>query len=184
MKVRVKLAGVSEIVESTFAVRLLEVVTVPMTIERPAVADEAEAPAAPAQAYTGKRRGRKPKAAVEALALVPKEGEEAVSEVERTPDEPQEAPKAEGETAPTEPPKRRGRPPKAKPEGETPEPKKEASPAEKGKSDVLLQRFTRLVDKDYDAASDLLEKFGIDRFSQLPEAKYSEFSVALVEAGV
>ena len=48
----------------------------------------------------------------------------------------------------------------------------------------LLSRFTALVDKNYDSALQLLENFGVDRFSNLKVEQVEGFSKALEELGV
>lgn len=48
----------------------------------------------------------------------------------------------------------------------------------------LLSRFTALVDKNYDSALQLLENFGVDRFSNLKTDQVEGFSKALEELGV
>ena len=48
---------------------------------------------------------------------------------------------------------------------------------------TLLNRFSGLIDKDFEAAKDLLDRFGVAKFSDLPEAEFLAFSNALSEAG-
>ena len=48
----------------------------------------------------------------------------------------------------------------------------------------LLGRFTDLVDKNYDGALQLLEHFGLARFSNLLPENQKEFGAALAELGV
>ena len=48
----------------------------------------------------------------------------------------------------------------------------------------LLGRFTDLVDKNYDGALQLLEHFGLARFSNLLPENQKEFGSALAELGV
>lgn len=48
----------------------------------------------------------------------------------------------------------------------------------------LLERFTALVDKDYDAALALLEGFGVARFSDLTPEQSAAFADALAQQGV
>jgi len=45
----------------------------------------------------------------------------------------------------------------------------------------LLDRFTGLVDRDYDAALQLLEQFGVARFSDLKEDQQAAFGDALTQ---
>ena len=47
----------------------------------------------------------------------------------------------------------------------------------------LLSRFSGLIDDDFEAAKGLLDKFGVAKFSDLPEAEFGAFSNALSEAG-
>jgi hypothetical protein len=48
---------------------------------------------------------------------------------------------------------------------------------------TLLSRFSGLIDQDFEAAKGLLDKFGVAKFSDLPEAEFGAFSNALSEAG-
>jgi hypothetical protein len=47
---------------------------------------------------------------------------------------------------------------------------------------TLLSRFSGLIDKDFEAAKGLLDRFGVAKFSDLPEAEFGAFSNALSEA--
>ena len=66
------------------------------------------------------------------------------------------------------------------------EPEPEAPAADEGGEAVdagtLLSRFSGLIDKDFEAAKGLLERFGVAKFSDLPEAEFGAFSNALSEA--
>lgn len=50
--------------------------------------------------------------------------------------------------------------------------------------DVLRDRFAGLIDKDYDEALNLLQKFGVDRFGALPEKDFAGFAAELDTFGV
>jgi hypothetical protein len=62
----------------------------------------------------------------------------------------------------------------------------EDQPADDGGEEVdagtLLNRFSGLIDKDFEAAKDLLDRFGVAKFSDLPETEFGAFSNALSEA--
>jgi hypothetical protein len=47
---------------------------------------------------------------------------------------------------------------------------------------TLLSRFSGLIDKDFEAAKGLLDRFGVAKFSDLPETEFGAFSNALSEA--
>jgi len=47
---------------------------------------------------------------------------------------------------------------------------------------TLLNRFSGLIDKDFEAAKGLLDRFGVAKFSDLDEAEFAAFSNALSEA--
>ena len=48
----------------------------------------------------------------------------------------------------------------------------------------LLDRFARLIDKDFDAALGILTKFGVERFSDLKPAEHAAFGEALTGLNV
>jgi len=84
--------------------------------------------------------------------------------------------------------KRPGRPKKAEVQMVAqPEPEPEAPAADEGGEAVdagtLLSRFSGLIDQDFEAAKGLLDRFGVAKFSDLPEGEFAAFSNALSEAG-
>jgi hypothetical protein len=46
---------------------------------------------------------------------------------------------------------------------------------------TLLNRFSGLIDQDFEAAKDLLDNFGVAKFSDLPESEFLAFSQKLSE---
>lgn len=44
---------------------------------------------------------------------------------------------------------------------------------------VLLERFTSLVESDYDRALDALDAFGVSRFSEVPDEQLEAFAEAI-----
>lgn len=50
--------------------------------------------------------------------------------------------------------------------------------------DALRDRFAGLIDKDYDGALNLLQKYGVDRFGALPEKDFAAFAADLDDVGV
>jgi len=115
----------------------------------------------------GVKPGRKPRAAVAAPEAP------AAAEPEASTPEPEVVKEV----------KKVGRPKKEVAEKE-PEP--EAPAADEGGEAVdagtLLSRFSGLIDKDFEAAKDLLDRFGVAKFSDLPETEFGAFSNALSEA--
>lgn len=96
----------------------------------------------------------------------------------------QKAAAAAKEAAPAKP---TATPAKSKPSGgakpsASKEPKTAAKPTED--SDALLARFAALIDKDYPAATALLEGFGVKRFSEMDAKEHPAFSAKLKELGV
>jgi len=51
--------------------------------------------------------------------------------------------------------------------------------AEEVDRDALLEKFTALVDVDYDKALDALTSFNVQRFSEIPDDKLAEFAKAI-----
>lgn len=50
-------------------------------------------------------------------------------------------------------------------------------------TDDLLARFSALIDSDFEGAKGILDKLGVERFSDLPESEYPAFDAALKELG-
>lgn len=163
-------------------------------------AETAEAaPAAP----TGKKRGRKSNAekAAEAAALAAAAAAAAAAEAGSTPDAPAsdaapsepDAPAASTETppaadgaaaaapAPVEP-----KPAKKSGGKKNGSEKKDAGAAapEGMTSEILLQRFSALIDKDFEGAKSVLDGFGVNRFSDLKTEQHASFADKLSEMGV
>jgi hypothetical protein len=59
---------------------------------------------------------------------------------------------------------------------------KESDGGEAVDAGTLLSRFSGLIDKDFEAAKGLLDRFGVAKFSDLPETEFGAFSNALSEA--
>ena len=165
------------VVSETDLVVLLNMVKqVPTNIEVVAVA-AAEKGKRGRPAGSGAKRGPKPKAEVPVT--------EATGSGEPVPADMPAAGPVAGDA-----PKRRGRPPKAKPEdapaavAPAKDAAAESARAAATNSIELLKRFSALVEKDYDKALASLEMFGCGKFSELAEENYSEFGKVLADAGV
>lgn len=57
------------------------------------------------------------------------------------------------------------------------------SGGEPASTDSLLARFSGLIDTDFEGAKGILDKLGVERFSDLAESDYPAFDSALTELG-
>jgi hypothetical protein len=98
--------------------------------------------------------------------------------------EPTSEPEPQASTPVAEPVKEKAKP--GRPKKVVEEAKAEEGPAaddggEEVDAGTLLNRFSSLIDNDFEGAKDLLDNFGVAKFSDLPESEFLAFSQKLSE---